>query len=281
MASHHHENLHAKEQAVVALRRHMAGREELPNGNQIPAGLPSASTIRSLFGSWNAYVAAAGFAPRPHRSWDGQQVIDAIQAWAREHDGHPPTREDWVRATASHPNQTQVRRLFGTWKAATKAAGFSPLNSRPMRWTDQAILDALRRWEQVRGSPLPSDWDNTAPDHPTRGLVTKRFGSWDAALRAAGLSAAQPRHHWSGEQIIRALQAWTTAHKRPPTSSDWRHATSDHPGRVHVWRRFGSWEAALTAAQLTSDSSEVASYTLSAQENVDTYSVGGTHGRAK
>jgi hypothetical protein len=32
------------------------------------------------------------------------------------------------------------------------------------------------------------EWNLAAPDRPTRYLVLKRFGTWDAALEAAGLA---------------------------------------------------------------------------------------------
>jgi hypothetical protein len=103
---------------------------------------PSATTVRSAFGSWNSAVKAAGLRPRrpgePRRTgtpvpgaapaealtrWPPQRVVERLQAWSHEH-GRAPTLEEWRRAGARHPSAATVRRLFGSWNAALVAAGF-------------------------------------------------------------------------------------------------------------------------------------------------------------
>jgi Homing endonuclease associated repeat len=103
---------------------------------------PSATTVRSAFGSWNSAVKAAGLRPRrpgearktgspaiehpPAEAvtrWPPPRVVERLQAWAHEH-GRPPTLEEWRRAGARHPSAATVRRLFGSWNAALVAAGF-------------------------------------------------------------------------------------------------------------------------------------------------------------
>ena len=104
---------------------------------------PSVTTVRTVFGSWNSAVAAAGLRPRrPGEARKGssrraqrkpgvggalaqRQSLRACTRWAQEH-GRPPTLEEWRRAGESHPSAATVRRLFGTWNAALVAAGFEP-----------------------------------------------------------------------------------------------------------------------------------------------------------
>jgi len=49
-------------------------------------------------------------------------VIEAFQAWAREH-GRQPTMDEW-RKGRGKPHMEVVFRLFGTWSNAIVAAGF-------------------------------------------------------------------------------------------------------------------------------------------------------------
>lgn len=52
------------------------------------------------------------------------------------------------------------------------------------------------------------------------------------------------------EEIINAPRSW--AETNPGHAVDWKHAGADHPNRGHVWKCFGSWDAALRAAGLSS-----------------------------
>ena len=238
-----------RQEAIDALRRHVAAHTDLPTAKHRTEGLPSFGTIRRLFGGWNAYVQAAGFTPRPYRAWNRADTIAAIQQWAQQHQGKPPSRAEWPEDAETHPSYWLVRRLFGTWSSAIQQAGLVPQKAKQVHWTDAAILDALRRWADAHGVPSSSDWSARSPGRPTHALVVRRFGSWEAALLAAGLQ--QPAaERWSAEQIIDALQSWAQINGQPPCAMDWKRAAPEHPNRVHVWKRFGSWNMALQAAGL-------------------------------
>jgi hypothetical protein len=58
--------------------------------------------------------------------WTREQVILAIRAWAKAHDGRPPTHEQWQCAATKHPTSSTVQWHFGTWNVAIEAAGFQP-----------------------------------------------------------------------------------------------------------------------------------------------------------
>ena len=53
---------------------------------------------------------------------------------------------------------------------------------------------------------------------------------------------------WTRESIVYAIELWHRKHLRIPTTDEWDAAGPDHPSRVTVIRRFGSWNAAMAAA---------------------------------
>jgi hypothetical protein len=54
-------------------------------------------------------------------------------------------------------------------------------------WSDREIRVALRAWTSRHGRPpLSNDWPRATADHPTAALAQAGFGSWRAALAAAG-----------------------------------------------------------------------------------------------
>jgi hypothetical protein len=66
------------------------------------------------------------------RTWTPEAIVAAIQSWADEHGGVPPTASEW-RYGADHdpafPYPPCVLREFGTWNAAISLAGFDTFKS--------------------------------------------------------------------------------------------------------------------------------------------------------
>lgn len=150
---------------------------------------------------------------------------------------------------------------------------------RQARWTDVAILDAIRAWTQAHGrAPQSIDWTRAGADHPERSRVARVFrgrGGWAAALRQAGVldqrvgSGVGGRGYgqWSPSLILDRLDEWTECHARPPSVLAWnpslaeihgypelaaqfRAANGWWPHSATVVAHFGGWNAAIEAAGL-------------------------------
>jgi DNA invertase Pin-like site-specific DNA recombinase len=80
------------------------------------------------------------------------------------------------------------------WQVALRIAGYGHRYGE--RWGEAEILHALRTWAGINGrAPHIQDWEVATPEHPYRSVVIDRFGRWNAAIEAAGLTPAQvPRH---------------------------------------------------------------------------------------
>ena len=62
------------------------------------------------------------------------------------------------------------------------------------RWTRETIVYAITLWYRKHSrTPLTSEWDQAGENHPSRQTVARVFGSWNAAMLAAGLHAAPAR----------------------------------------------------------------------------------------
>ncbi len=120
-------------------------------------------------------------------------------------------------------------------------------------WTNEAIIEALQAWTAAhRKVPSSADWSKGSRHHPSYRTVTDRYGSWNAAIEAAGLVPVVSRHakpEWTRDRIIREMRAWHREHGQPPTRKDWE-ASSRHPSNTLVRARFGSWRAAVIASGL-------------------------------
>ena len=55
------------------------------------------------------------------------------------------------------------------------------------RWTHETIVYAINLWHRKHDRPpLTSDWEQAGENHPSRQTVARVFGSWNAAIAAAG-----------------------------------------------------------------------------------------------
>jgi hypothetical protein len=70
------------------------------------------------------------------------------------------------------------------------------------RWTRDNIVYAIELWHRRHlYAPTVVEWEQAGEDHPCRQTVLRVFGSWSAAIAAAGL---RPRRQ--GETLRR--KAW-------------------------------------------------------------------------
>ncbi|MGE5482284.1 MAG: homing endonuclease associated repeat-containing protein, partial [Bacteroidota bacterium] len=163
--------------------------------------------------------AAAGFDPEaikrevrqvaatnrvPDGTWTAEAVIDGIRQAATAGEDlsahRMQQRHSSLVATA--------QRLFGSWGAALQAAGYAPdLVRRARAWTDEQIIERIRQLA-ADGADL-SDNSANAWDSGFYASARERFGSWPAALAAAGVDEAEARRtvRWSRNRVLEAIRA--------------------------------------------------------------------------
>ncbi len=150
------------------------------------------------------------------------------------------------------PEPATVRVDRRVWARASTRSGRR--QRRPAAWSDQEIIAALQEWAARHGQPPNScEWITGSPDRPGSLCVRRRFGSWERALKRAGLrpNARAQHRFWSDAEILAALRAWTKRHGRAPKANDWTRAQRSHPCTRSVGQHFGTFRAAVVAAGLT------------------------------
>ena len=116
-------------------------------------------------------------------------------------------------------------------------------------WTPEELTAAIQRWRDLEGRPPRSaEWQNGPhtsprwrheyPDWPALKDIQRQFGSWNQALRAAGIAPVHPigvttdevitalkdAHAELGERLsYKTFTAWASKHRRPSTQSLVRH----------------------------------------------------------
>lgn len=135
------------------------------------------------------------------KSWTRERVVGALVAWWWRR-GELPRRREWASTGDGHPTQATVYSLFSTWREAIDAAvaelallGYvaepPPDERRSMRqWTKETVAAAIKEWADAHGGEPPSanEWRKKVGWFPSTSSVVSVFGSWTAALEAAGLA---------------------------------------------------------------------------------------------
>jgi hypothetical protein len=221
---------------------------------------PTILALEKAFGSWNVALEAAGLRLL-RRDWNRDEILVALSEFARR-EGRPPRFSEWserLRPDERRPTAEAVRAHFGSWRGALLAAGLEapPAGIAPESWTRKKVIAALVAFAEKAGrTPKGLEWRNagTDPRHPNVATVERIFGSWSAAVTAAGLTAPGPR--WSDQEILDHLKASAAREGQLPTSTAWRRPRSEgdpsRPSHSLILKRFGSWQGALNAAGLSS-----------------------------
>jgi hypothetical protein len=193
-----------------------------------------------------------------HGRWvpfSDEQLLERIRAWTARF-GAAPTKGQWRRAELgghrawedeypAWPSPGAVARRYGSWRAALSAAGVATAV-----WTPAEMRYALRRFAaNVGRPPTAREWARNGDEHPSASMVSDVFGSWNEAVRSAGLAPA--RHgRWTKDEICAAMRRLADELGRPPAAGDLGRCGGRDPGRTTIRRHYGSLANALRAAGL-------------------------------
>jgi|APHM01.1.fsa_nt_gi hypothetical protein len=120
----------------------------------------------------------------------GLNRIDCIAPLKRLADGLNAPTMSVVNRDSTAPPAATIREKFGTWNAAAAAAGLKLTSRAGRRHTDAELGDWLRAVGDKSVAPSISQVD-AHPDAPASSTYHRRFGSWNAALEAAGYGGSK------------------------------------------------------------------------------------------
>jgi hypothetical protein len=179
-----------------------------------------------------------------HISWyhrdDRQEedLITELQRLATEK-GHPPEMSEMD--TEGEYSRSTYLSHFGTWNDALRAADLEV--KRPTNVPKDRIIEAIQALADQLGHPPTVDEMNNHGKY-SRKTASKRFGSWNDALRSAGFEPHNeeiPR-----EDLLAEIHRLTEELGHVPAIAD-----LDEHGQYSIkgyLREFGGWDAAIMTA---------------------------------
>jgi len=234
-----------KEDVLKAILRRECAGQPLNHAAVLRDDRRLHADILRVFGHWDTAMRASGIDParvRGHRRWSSRAVIRRIRHFADEDrplNAAAVQRSELTLASAAS-------RYFSSWAEALEAAGIDSAQwrRRVPTWTRQRVVQAIQERHAAGGRV----------NHAAVGRLSlswagvSLFGSWDAALLAAGLDPDEiriRRKPWTPDEVVVEIQRKHRC-SEPLNARD----VSPHSLRSRGTVFFGSWDAALTAAGL-------------------------------
>ena len=137
------------------------------------------------FGTWPDALLASGLSrklgERRTRSWNAEKVIEAIRAW------HKSGRLLSKVHCEDRPLYAAAATYCGNWRTAVRAAGLGEVRQ---QWTPQRVVCKLQDWWRQRSSFRGIYKE----EQLLYAAAIRIFGSWGAAIQAAGLKPTSENH---------------------------------------------------------------------------------------
>lgn len=184
------------------IRRMKSAGEEL-NYSSIERGhLNLARAAAWHFGNWRGAVEAAGIdyeAVGKYQRWSRERVVARILALHAE-----GADLSWraVSTRVDPPLAAAALRAngFANWREAIAAAGLKIEDvARYRRWDDEGVIAAIKELHRTGGSLASKAVQSR--NQPLFCAARRRFGSWDSALKNAGVES-QKRRARTGEKPV-------------------------------------------------------------------------------
>ena len=178
-------------------------------------------------------------------SYDDESLLNELRRVAALVPGPKLTINQFNVHSKVHGSTLQKK--FGGWRGALEAAGLKErLADGSFGKTREAILSAIQSTAQKLHKKELTRQEFVAHTGISDGPVRRLFGSWKAALSAAGLNQSALGKRYTDEQCFENLLAVWTQYGRPPQHDEMNLPPSKVGAKAYV-RRWGTWRKSLSA----------------------------------
>lgn len=176
---------------------------------------------------------------------------ELVQQWSYANPGRPLQE---AAAELDLPDSF-VSRALGNRRNLHREAGGR--QSKP-RWSDKAVLDLVREFHAETGATVSAEFErwSVARGGPSRQTPMLRFGTWSAALTAAGVTGSYsvPRERRFSDNDLWAAVVEFFSFERENYSyqyfADWLSDRKGMPSAAHIRQRLAlSWKSMSSVAQ--------------------------------
>ena len=186
-----------------------------------------------------------------HRNITDDELLEDIKRVAKELKMESITTAEYMNGGGKYHFSTFIRR-FGSWLIALQKCGLSishtQITSNGIKTKD--LLDDLQRVSLILEKKTFLSSEYSQYGRFSKNVFFRRFGSWNKALKEAGLEpfdhplGGGSKNKISEYECLEEIERMWIELGRQPTTTDIYNGKSRYS--IHVFeRRFGSWRKAL------------------------------------
>ena len=209
-------------------------------------GFPSYVAFYTKFGSWNKALKNAGLKLNyKYKFYSKEELINLLVKF-KKNKGFSPRTEDF-KNDLNLPAPTTYFKRFGSWNNALEKAGLE-INVKKGYTKEELILTLKNLSKDLKRTPMMKDLV-PRKDLPEASVFKDNFGSWNNALKVAGLEVKYRFRKWKKEEIIFWLKKKYEELGKTPGIRDFD-KDKDAPAKNTVRKLFGNWTIALREANI-------------------------------
>jgi len=246
-----------KENLIEQLRQEAERLGRSPKTRDLQEGMrvgriAGITAFRSLFGSYNKALHAAGLEVNRHSDLSKEEMIELLERLAKEL-GRTPVKSDLIACSYCPTFKTYIR-TFGSYTKALRMAGLQSHRKAPEENSMENLTASLKKlFNILQRTPQKGDIEAASKEGicPCFKTFTRAFGSYNKALEVAGLqSCRKVGEETSRENLVVFLKKLTEILGRTPLQKDIDNASKKGlcPSYKTFQRVFGTLSNALEEA---------------------------------
>lgn len=154
-------------------------------------GVASPESFRKEFGSWAEALDEAGL-----NKYSKESLMEQMKLMVQILGRVPSCKDcDELCSQGVTASSRKFEKMFGTWNEAIQAAGYEPNRRVSGFFTNEKLIELIQAMHQELGrTPTISDGNERYDPNtfPSMTVFIYRFGSWNNAVKAAGLTPNKP-----------------------------------------------------------------------------------------
>lgn len=238
---------YTKEELVKMVQEHSKILGRTPKMKEVAKNenFPSMNLFLREFETWNNLLKKCNLKLNSVRYYSKEHLLNVLKLLSNRI-GRTSRIED-LNGDKDLPSPKVYFEKFGSWNNALKLAGLE-INLRRDYTKEELIDSLLKKAKELNQNPTSNDLGrkNNMPDRST---FDDRFGTWNNALKEAGLKINCYYRKWTKEEVIKWLQYKYKELGRTPGIRDFDKDPRS-PAKNTVRKLFGNWTNAIREAKI-------------------------------